>query len=170
MGWHVCNSLASGVATALVVVTLHIDRDILRRHGCNQVSPVTIPGDLRTAHLFLRRWCEEDAALLLPILEANAAHLRWIPAHVAAPAPLNEIARRLSEFAADFQAGRSWRFGVFSLDEVDVFGEISLFPRSAEGRVQFGAADRLEIGYWLREDVTGRGYATEATRATASST
>jgi RimJ/RimL family protein N-acetyltransferase len=121
--------------------------------------------DLRTARLYLRPWRAEDAALLLPILEANAAHLHWIPAHVAAPAPLNELAQRLAAFGADFQAGRSWRFGVFSLEQDEIFGEISLFPRSAEGRVHVSAADRLEIGYWLREDVTGRGYATEAAHA-----
>ncbi len=129
---------------------------------------LAIPDDLRTERLYLRHWREEDAARLMPILEANAAHLQWIPAHVAAPVPLNELEQRLSGFAADFQAGRSWRFGIFSLDQRDLFGEISLFPRSAAGRVQFGLADRVEIGYWLREDVTGRGYATEAARAMLS--
>ena len=29
----------------------------------------------------------------------------------------------------------------------------------------FDAADRIEIGYWLRADATGQGYATEAARA-----
>jgi RimJ/RimL family protein N-acetyltransferase len=72
---------------------------------------------------------------------------------------------RLVGFAEDFQSGRNWRFGIFSAEQGAVFGEVSLFPRSAEGRVDFASADRLEIGYWLRYDVTGRGYATEAARA-----
>ena len=127
-------------------------------------APV-LPSGLRTERLYLRRWREEDAIALAPILEANAAHLSWIPAHVSAPGTVADIAQRLAGFATDFDVGRSWRLGVFSQDERELFGEISLFPRSEAGRVQFGSADRLEIGYWLRADVTGRGYATEATRA-----
>jgi RimJ/RimL family protein N-acetyltransferase len=50
-------------------------------------------------------------------------------------------------------------------DDEIILGELSLFPRDASGRVPFPAADRVEIGYWLRKDLTGRGYATEATRA-----
>jgi RimJ/RimL family protein N-acetyltransferase len=100
------------------------------------------------------------------VLEANVDHLGgWIPAHVSAPAPLNELELRLAGFADDFRAGRNWRFGIFSADQSDVFGEVSLFPRSAERRVDFASADRLEIGYWLRYDFTGLGYATEAARA-----
>jgi RimJ/RimL family protein N-acetyltransferase len=129
---------------------------------------MTIPAEIRTPRLLLRPWRADDAALLLPILEANTSHLRWIPTHVAAPAPLPDLAQRLSSFAADFQADRNWRFAIFSLDERDVFGEVSLFPRSQDGRVPLAAADRLEIGYWLREDVTGHGYATEATQAMIS--
>jgi RimJ/RimL family protein N-acetyltransferase len=72
---------------------------------------------------------------------------------------------RLDGFGADFARGESWRFGIFALDESDVYGEASLFCRSADGRVPFGAGDRVEIGYWLRRDVTGRGYATESARA-----
>lgn len=40
-----------------------------------------------------------------------------------------------------------------------------MFPRSESGRVQLDVADRVEIGYWLRSDVTGKGYATEASKA-----
>jgi RimJ/RimL family protein N-acetyltransferase len=132
------------------------------------MNSIDFPGELRTERLQLRRWRKEDAGHLLPVLEANIDHLSWIPAQVAAPAPMAEIERRLAGFAADWEAGRSWRFGVFAPDLEDVFGEISLFPRSTAGRVQLALADRLEVGYWLRADVTGRGYATEATRAMVS--
>src|SRR5262245_25370895 len=121
---------------------------------------MTVPAEIQTERLYLRSWRAEDSVLLSPVLEANTDHLRWIPPHVAAPAPLPDLAQRLSSFAADFQADRNWRFAIFSPDERDVFGEISLFPRSETGRVALADADRLEVGYWLRLDVTGRGYAT----------
>jgi RimJ/RimL family protein N-acetyltransferase len=130
------------------------------------MDPAPVPDQLRTERLLLRRWRAADAVRLRPVLEANAEHLGgWIPAHVAAPAPLPELERRLAGFAADFAAARSWRFAILTADEGDLLGEISLFPRDASGRVPFAHADRVEIGYWLRADVTGRGFATEAARA-----
>ncbi|HSJ30798.1 MAG TPA: GNAT family N-acetyltransferase [Longimicrobiales bacterium] len=133
------------------------------------MSAHAVPDEIRTERLQLRCWRRGDALLLLPVLQANVEHLQsWIPAHVAAPAPLPDLEERLTGFAADFRAGRNWRYGVFAPDEREVFGEISLFPRSAAGRVNLAAADRLEVGYWLRRNVTGRGYATEAARAMLS--
>jgi RimJ/RimL family protein N-acetyltransferase len=128
--------------------------------------PLPVPAELRTERLYLRPWQTTDAARLLPILEANVDHLSsWIPAHVATPAPLPDLELRLARFVDDFLGGRNWRYAIFTPDESGLLGEVSLFPRSAEGRVHFAAADRLEIGYWLRRDVTGKGYATEAARA-----
>lgn len=142
--------------------TQRTDRDLTR----STTIAMSIPRELRSERLLFRRWQESDAALLLPVLEANVDHLAdWIPAHVSAPVPLNELELRLAGFAEDFQAGRNWRFGIFPESRNDVFGEVSLFPRSATGRVEVQSADRLEIGYWLRQDVTGRGYATESARA-----
>ena len=126
----------------------------------------SVPREIHTERLHLRCWRVEDAVRLLPILEANQQHLRnWIPQHVSSAVPLPQLKERLAGFAADFDADRSWRFGIFGADGLDVFGEVDLFPRSAEGRVQLADADRCEIGYWLRSDLTGRGYAVEAARA-----
>ena len=124
------------------------------------------PHELRTARLLLRPWREADAEMLQPILETNVQRLeQWIPPHVARPAPLPELRARLAGFAADFDAERACRFAILSSDEAQLYGEIALFFRSSDGRVQRTLADRGEIGYWLRGDVTGRGYATEAARA-----
>jgi RimJ/RimL family protein N-acetyltransferase len=125
-----------------------------------------IPIELRTERLLLRPWRAGDAAALHPILETNWGHLGpWIPARVATPAPVPELAARLSGFEADFAADREWRYGMFSADAREVLGEIGLYPRSATRRVAYVDADRVEIGYWLRADCTGRGYVTEAARA-----
>ena len=125
-----------------------------------------VPALLRTERLLLRPWRPEDAPALYPVLEANRAHLGpWIPARVAEPAPVPELAERLAGFAADFQAEREWRYGLFTPAEDRVLGEVGLFPRDAAGRVPYPAADRIEIGYWLRADCTGQGLVTEAARA-----
>ena len=130
------------------------------------MTAASVPAEVHTGRLFLRSWRASDAPKLLPILEANVDHLgSWIPAQVAAPAPLPDLERRLAGFAADFAAARSWRYAMLSPDGREIFGEVDLFPRSADGRVDLGSADRGEIGYWLRRDLTGNGLATEAARA-----
>lgn len=129
------------------------------------ILPMPVPVILHTEHLLLRPWRAEDAPRLLPVLEANRAHLGpWIPARVAEPVPLPDLALRLAGFAADFEAAREWRYGLFAPDESSVLGEVGLFPRSAAGRVPYAEADRVEIGYWLRADQTGNGLVTEAAR------
>ena len=125
-----------------------------------------VPDQLRTARLLLRRWQESDAGALEPVLAVNFAHLGpWIPRRVAEPASVETLAERLRHFSAAFDAQREWRYGLFAADDWRVLGEVSLFPRDASRRVAFDAADEIEIGYWLRVDETGHGYATESARA-----
>lgn len=127
---------------------------------------MSIPSELRTPRLFLRPWRVEDAAQLEPILLRDTRHLGpWIPATVATPASIPELAERLSGFAADFAAERAWRFALFDNATDELLGEIDLFPRNATGRVPLTDADRAEVGYWLRSDRTGRGFATEGAQA-----
>jgi RimJ/RimL family protein N-acetyltransferase len=124
------------------------------------------PPRLRTERLVLRRWRPEDAALLHPVLDASAEHLRpWVPARVVAPEPLPALQARLGRWAADFEAGREWLYGVFPPGEREVLGGVGLYPRGPAGRVPYADADHVEIGYWLRADATGSGRATEAVRA-----
>lgn len=128
------------------------------------LSPV--PARLRTERLLLERWHPRHASSLHPVLEANEAYLApWIPARVAASAPVPELEARLAGFAARFDERREWRYALLEPEGGAVQGEVGLYPRLASGRVTFEAADRVEIGYWLRADATGRGYATEAARA-----
>ena len=125
-----------------------------------------IPNALRTSRLLLRPWRATDAAALLPVLEANIAHIGpWIPAHVSTPVPLQALAERLAGFANDFASGRAFRFAMLTPDGKQVLGEADLFPRNSTGRVPLAAGDHVELGYWLDAAVTGQGLATEATRA-----
>ena len=124
------------------------------------------PPLIRTPRLALRRWHPDDATALQPILEANTTHLGpWIPAHVANPGSLPELVDRLERFAVAFDDQREWRYAIFALEQDRLLGEVSLFPRSAIGRVAWPEADELEIGYWIRSDATREGYATEAAEA-----
>jgi len=125
-----------------------------------------VPPEIRTDRLVLRPWREEDAVALCPILESNFEHLGpWIPARVATPAPVPELEQRLAGFARDFSDDREWRYGIFSRDKGQLFGEVALFPRSPTARVMFPDADRVEFGYWIRRDATGQGFISEASRA-----
>ena len=131
-----------------------------------EADPVTVPSQVRTARLLLRSWQPGDAAVVGPVLDANWPRLSpWIPARVAQPAPLPDLTVRLAGFAASFSAGREWRYGIFSLADNAVLGELAMFSRSPTARVAWPAGDRVEIGYWLRGDVTGAGFASEAALA-----
>lgn len=122
--------------------------------------------DLSTTRLLLRPWSPDDASELYSILVANQSHLAgWIPDRISRVAPIPELAKRLRLFAADFDANREWRFAIISRETRSLLGEADLFSRDASRRVPYDESDRAEIGYWLRADVTGMGYATEAVRA-----
>jgi RimJ/RimL family protein N-acetyltransferase len=124
------------------------------------------PSQFRTSRLIIRRWQASDAEALAPVLAANVDHLApWIPWRVAEPVPPAQLAVRLNEFAAAFDADREWRYAVVAADANRILGDVDLFPRNESGRVPFDAADRVEMGYWLRADATRQGYAIEAARA-----
>ena len=56
-----------------------------------------------------------------------------------------------------FVSGADWAFAVFDSDETRLLGGAGLHPR--------GSTDHLEIGYWIRTDATGQGFALEAAHA-----
>jgi RimJ/RimL family protein N-acetyltransferase len=129
----------------------------------NEPAGPAVPTVVATTRLSLRPWSVEDAVALHPILVDNWAHLGpWIPARVATPVPIPELEIRLAGFATDFASDREWRYAMFTAGESELLGEFGLYPRSSAGRVAYGEADRVELGYWLRSDATGRGYVTEA--------
>lgn len=107
--------------------------------------------------LTLRRWGEDQLAALLEAIRLSLPELRqWLP--WALEMPTVEVERdflRRGEEA--FESGAQMGFGVFETDGGELVGACGL-ARRAEAYV-------AEIGYWIRSDRTGRGYATAATKS-----
>jgi RimJ/RimL family protein N-acetyltransferase len=133
---------------------------------------------VETPRLLLCPWERHHAEGLGRVLAVNQDHLTgWIPAHVSRWGTTDELESRIAGWRADFECGRAFRWGIFAADHPSgaiqgdtpdsllPLGEISLFPRTAHARTRISEADRLEIGYWLRNDATGKGYVTEAIQA-----
>ncbi|WP_437835409.1 GNAT family N-acetyltransferase [Sorangium sp. So ce1153] len=113
------------------------------------------PARIVTARLTLRAWRPEDAPLIREAIDSSLAHLRpWMPWAVHEPSSIEATAALLEKFRDDFAAGRDFHYGIFTRDEREVLGGTGLHPRIGPGAI--------EIGYWLRETATRRGYATEA--------
>jgi RimJ/RimL family protein N-acetyltransferase len=91
----------------------------------------------------------------LPHLQSSVA---WAQ---AAPTPLSVLAARLAASAAAFDAGEAWAFTILDRDQTRVLGGVAL-ERAEDALTALVGPTAVEIGYWLRADSTGHGYATEA--------
>lgn len=138
----------------------------LGRHGSHDPSlprsravtaTETPPERIRTPNLVLRRWRPADAPRLAEALERSEPELRtWTP-WVLAPAEPGGLELRLRRFEREFDTGESFIYGAFDPAGATVLGQAGLYARIGP--------NALEVGYWIRSDATGRGYATEAARA-----
>lgn len=109
---------------------------------------------IRTDRLLLRCWEPSDASRLKEAIDSSLPELQpWVPWALHEPSPVDALAARLAGMRARFAAGEDWAFGVFDADGTRVIGGAGLHPR--------GGAEHLEIGYWIRTDATGQGFATE---------
>ena len=109
---------------------------------------------MRTARLQLRPWCDDDAA---------AFHRIWGDPEVVFWGPAKDVSEsramlvRARERCAGQPAPVGWH-AVLEVESGEVVGNVVLQP------APFAPGD-LEIGWHLRRDRWGRGYATEAARA-----
>ena len=106
--------------------------------------------------LVIRRWRASHVDAALAAVERSYRELRqWMP--WASEPPTREslagfLARTGAEIGSDVEMG----FGLFDAAG-ELVGALGLHGRRGPGV--------LEIGYWIRSDRTGRGYATAAVRA-----
>ena len=113
---------------------------------------------IQSERLVIRCWRPEDAAPLKDAIDSSLGQLReWVPWAMDEPSSVQTLAARLGAMRARFVAGHDWAYAVFESGESRLIGGAGLHPR--------GTADHLEIGYWIRTDASGRGYATETAAA-----
>jgi RimJ/RimL family protein N-acetyltransferase len=118
------------------------------------------PYRLETERLVVRCYDPRDAAALKDAVDSSLDHLRpWMPWAYGDPQPLEQKVELLRTFRGNFDLGNDFVYGIFERDESRLVGGTGLHTRVG--------ADALEVGYWIRADAVGRGYATEVTAALA---
>ncbi len=114
------------------------------------------PYRIESERLVIRCWEPEDAPALKEAVDSSLDHLRpWMPWAADEPQSLDEKVELLRYFRGEFDLEKNFVYGVFDVDESRVVGGSGLHPRGGEGS--------LEIGYWIRADSVGQGFATELT-------
>lgn len=108
--------------------------------------------DVGAGGLVLRRWRAEDAPALLDAIDRSLPELRrFLPWAAEEPTP-----ESVRSFLDTVVAGPAMGFGLREAGG-DLIGGFGVHDRRGPGI--------LEIGYWVRSDRTGRGYATATARA-----
>jgi RimJ/RimL family protein N-acetyltransferase len=119
---------------------------------------VSVAYRIETSRLVLRCWEPDDAPLLKEAVDSSLDHLLpWMPWARFEPQSLDEKLELVRTFRAQFDLGEEFVYGIFEPDESRVVGGSGLHPRGGEGS--------LEIGYWIRADSIGLGFATETAAA-----
>ena len=115
-----------------------------------------LPERIRSERLVPRLWKHDEASILGDAVAASIDHLRpWMPWAVSEPLTLAERVALIEGWTRDWEDGGDAIYGVFF--DGTAIGGCGLHRR--------GAANELEIGYWIAASHTRRGYATELTHA-----
>jgi RimJ/RimL family protein N-acetyltransferase len=111
--------------------------------------------------LVLRRVRAADAGDLAVTVGASLDHLRpWMPWATPEAAEPRTQRARVSEADEMWVAGTDYIYSVFSAGEGRLVGAIGLHRRVGDGGI--------EIGYWIAEGQTRRGFGTAAAEALTS--
>ncbi|WP_395152712.1 GNAT family N-acetyltransferase [Ilumatobacter sp.] len=115
-----------------------------------------LPERIQTPRLLLRRWQHDEASMLDNLVESNVKHLRpWMPWIKFEPQTVSERVTLIETWTREWEDGGDVVLGTF-LDGFAI-GSCGLHRRVGPGA--------LDIGYWIADDHTRRGFATEATSA-----
>jgi len=120
------------------------------------VRPIAPPPRIQGDRFVLRCWSPEDAALLGSAFAASEDSLRtWIPWVLEGSTEPDLMVERLRTYRKHFLEGGDALYAIMDVDESQVLGGIGLYRRVGPSA--------LEIGYWVRTDMSGQGIATNAT-------
>jgi RimJ/RimL family protein N-acetyltransferase len=116
---------------------------------------------LETERLVLRPWRVEDAEAALPVF-GDAAVARWLSPAMDSVPDLNGMRLVLQQWTAEDArlVSPAGRWAIELREDKRVVGGAILLPLPPGG-------EDLEMGWQLRPDAWGQGYATEAGRALA---
>ena len=113
---------------------------------------------IETERLIIRCYEPADAQKLKDAIDESMDHLLpWMPWTKYEPETLEQKVTRLRKFRGDFDLDRDYVFGVFDKDEKILIGSTGLHTRQG--------VNVFEIGYWIRQSHTKKGYALECTKA-----
>ena len=116
----------------------------------------SMPAQIESSRLQLRRWTPNDAAARREALYISDGHLRpWIPFMSHEPRTLEATREVLVHYALEFEVGLHHRFAVWA--DGRLIGEVLL--------IGGGPAEEREVGYWQHVSHCGHGYMTEAVDA-----
>jgi ribosomal-protein-alanine N-acetyltransferase len=136
-------------------------RPAMDQRAARQTPPLTTR--IATERLVLRAPRTTDVPELRRVLRANAGHLKpWS----VAPAPGDDPASLTSVSRAVLRHRREWKRGqAFVMMVTPREREGRILGRIALGGILLGAFQNAYLGYWMDEELQGRGLMTEAVRA-----
>lgn len=117
------------------------------------------PETIETERLLLRRFGRRDVSSLEEGVRASLSDLHeWLPwAHM--DYARSDAVAFVKDSMHAWKDDKAYDYAIRTLDEPDRhIGNISIWQTSRSGKIG-------EIGYWIRSDALGHGYATEATLA-----
>jgi len=118
------------------------------------------PDRFESDRLLIRLPLAGDGAEVHAAIIESLGELRpWMP-WAREPQTPEAVEANVRQAHADFLARRDMRLHFYRLDDGTFVGSSGLH------RIDW-SVPRFEIGYWVRTSMTGRGYATEATRRIA---
>jgi RimJ/RimL family protein N-acetyltransferase len=124
---------------------------------CHPAQMALMPDQLRAGEIELCRWNADHVDETMAAVESSYPELhRWMT--WAQTMPTREVMSAvIADGAASFEADREWQYVLREVATGELVGGAGLHRRVGP--------DGLEIGYWVRTDRTGHGYATSSARA-----
>lgn len=118
-----------------------------------------LPTELTSERLLLRRYEPEDSAMYYQMLCKNREHLyEFLPSFLENARREEEIRAWFAKQRTEWEALNLFIFGAWEKGTGKYVGESYLANPDWE-------VPRIEVGYFLVKECTGRGYATEAANA-----